>query len=65
MSDTTSVEPSYRLEITRRISNPQYDPKQAGYPGEHVDSLLTLSDLSITITETQFQAIRKAVLEVF
>ena len=57
------ADPTYTLQITKQEPNPKYD-----VPGGHYSSespMIDTEHLLVTITEAQFQAIRKAVLEQF
>lgn len=56
----------YRLRITKLEPNPNHDPKRpTSMYNPPVEPVLEVESLTVTITEAQFQAIRKAVLEQF
>lgn len=54
----------YLLRITKVVPNPDAVPDKPWY-GREPDRFLEVEALSMTVTDAQFQAIRKAVLEVF
>lgn len=54
----------YQLNITKRVPNPDYQEKRSPYDPESMRYLAT-TELLVTISEEQFEAIRKAVLEKF
>ena len=56
--------PLFRLEITRMIPNPKYAPTQSPYGREEQEYLHTTA-LTVLVSQEQFEAIRKAVLERF
>jgi len=60
----TSDDISYELIITRRQPNPKFREYQMAH-GPHEEPFLTHDALRISVTPAQFEAIRKAVLEVF
>ena len=57
---------SYRLHITKQVPNPAYEPERRYYPSEtQAVPVLDLCALEVLLTEAQFEAIRKAVVERF
>lgn len=56
---------TYRLHITKQTPNPEFVPGRQDYPMVGLPPVLDLSALEVLITEAQFEAIRKAVLERF
>ena len=54
----------YELKIVKRKPNPDYPPKQPNYYPE-TPAYLSEECLMVIVTENQFEAIRKAALEVF
>lgn len=58
----SEVNDSYTLRITKRMPNPKYNPDH--YDATRNDPFLEVESLSVSISTAQFEAIRKAVLEV-
>jgi hypothetical protein len=53
------------LQITRKEKNPEYKNKNPMYQEYNISEFTDYEILSVEITEEQFEAIRKAVLEKF
>ena len=54
----------YQLTILKRELNPEYQEKRHSYQTEQ-DRFLSERRLEVTVTQEQFEAIRKAVLDKF
>lgn len=56
---------TYRLTIVRQAPNPKYEKERDRYYGSGTPPTIDMEALSTVVTQEQFEAIRKAVLETF
>jgi hypothetical protein len=62
----------YRLQVTKFVDNPNYDKEMDEYKSrstyqlvDHPMSRLEERNLDVTVTDEEYKAIKKAVLETF
>lgn len=56
---------TYKLTIVKYEKNPKYSPKQTSYNYSEQPEFLTYEEaLIVTLTDEEFSAIKKAVIEV-
>lgn len=60
------MEAEYEMVITKREKNPEFKPGKVYYnEREQEPQFLSTKELHTVLTETEFQAVKKSVLEVF